>query len=81
MKKLGDFCVTRWLIFADPVTYCKDKVALFVYYFVALRQQKQSSPVSAGSQQSLQDSSKHSHQSNEELPMTPLHSSKIESML
>ena len=21
MKKLGDFCATRWLIFADPVTY------------------------------------------------------------
>ena len=53
---------------------------LFVYS-VALRQQKQLSPISVGSQQSLQDSSKHSHQSNEELPMTPLHNSKMESML
>ena len=51
--------------------------------FVALRQQKQSSPISAGSQQSLQDSSKHSNQSIEELPMTPSHASsnKMESML
>ena len=58
-------------------------ITSFCLHFIALRQQKQSSPVSAGSQQSLQDSSKLSHQSIEELPMTPSHVSanKIESML
>ena len=51
-------------------------------FLVALRQQKQSSPLSVGSQQSLQDSGKPSHQSTEELPVTnPLHGSKMESML